>query len=72
MDFPETMAELKNMLSRFIKWYNEERFHSSLNYKPPMEVLKMADFLTGGYVENSNKFPTYPPVQEQQEHLYCF
>jgi len=42
LDFPETMAELKTMLSTFIKWYNEERLHSSLGYKPPMEVLKMA------------------------------
>ena len=72
LDFPETMVELKLMLSRFIKWYNEERLHSSLGYKPPMEVLKMADSLTRGYVENSKEFPTYPPVQQQQEHLYCF
>ncbi len=71
LDFPETMVELKSMLSRFMKWYNEERLHSSLNYKPPMEVLKMADCLTRGYVENSNEFPTYPPVQQRQP-LYCF
>lgn len=55
LDFPETMAELKSMLSRFIKWYNKERFHNSLSYKPSMEVLKMADRLTGGDVENCNK-----------------
>lgn len=72
LDFPETMVELKLMLSRFIKWYNEERLHSSLSYKPPMEVLKMADSLTRGYVENSNEFPTYTPAQQQKEHLYCF
>ncbi len=72
LDFPETMPGLKHMLSTFIKWYNEERLHSSLKYKTPMEVLKMADRLTRGYVENSEKeFPTYPPVQQQQP-LYCF
>lgn len=72
LDFPETMPELKRMLSKFIKWYNEERLHSSLKYKTPMEVLKMADRLTRGYVENSEEeFPTYPPVHQQQP-LYCF
>lgn len=69
LDFPETMAELKHMLSKFIKWYNEERLHSALNYKPPIEVLKMQASLTRGYVENSREFPTYPPVQPQQP---CF
>jgi hypothetical protein len=70
--FPETMADLKSMLRGFIKWYNEERLHSSLNYKTPMEILKMAEFPTRGYVENSNKFPTYPPVQQQSQLSYCF
>lgn len=72
LHFPETMAELKRMLSTFINWYNEEMLHSSLKYKTPMEVLTMADRLTRGYVENSSsEFPTYPPVQQPQP-LYCF
>lgn len=69
VDFPESMSELKTMLAKFIRWYNEERLHSALNYKPPLEVLKMGDFLTRGYVENSKEFPTSPPVQQPQ--LYC-
>ena len=36
LDFPETMRHLKAMLKKFIRWYNEERLHSALKYKPPM------------------------------------
>jgi len=69
LDFPETMGELKQMLRKFIRWHNEERLHSALKYKPPMEVLKIVDSLTCGYVENSRQFPTYPPAQQPQP--YC-
>lgn len=72
LNFPETIGELKTMLKEFIRWYNEDRLHSSLKYKPPMEVLKMTNSLTRGYVENSKEFPTYPPVPQQQELLHCF
>src|SRR5207245_11002498 len=41
LSFPKTMVELKSMLSSFIHWYNEERLHSFLRYKTPMEVLKL-------------------------------
>ncbi|MDP3442714.1 MAG: integrase core domain-containing protein [Ignavibacteria bacterium] len=72
LDFPETMAELKTMLSTFIKWYNEERLHSSLKYKTPMEVLKMAETQTYGYVDNLLcNFPISPQVQQLQIQ-YCF
>ncbi len=69
--FPKTMAELKSMLSRFIRWYNEERLHSSLKYKTPMEVLKMGESQTYGYVDNSNELPTSPQVQQQPQLHYC-
>jgi putative transposase len=63
--FPKTMGELKSMLSSFIHWYNEERLHSSLKYKTPMEVLKMAEPQTYGYVDNLLcKLPTSPQVQQ--------
>ena len=73
LDFPETMEELKKMLSLFMKWYNEERLHSSLQYKPPMEVLKRAQNQTYGNVDNlaRAKFPTSPQVQQSQIQ-YCF
>lgn len=72
LDFPETMAELKTMLSTFIRWYNEERLHSSLKYKTPMEVLKRAETQTYGYMDNLlRKFPTSPQVQQPQIQ-YCF
>jgi len=69
LNFPQTMGELKAMLTQFIAWYNEERLHSSLAYKTPMEVLKMAQPLTYGYVDNSREFPTSPQVQQQSD---CF
>lgn len=69
--FPKTMTELKSMLSSFIRWYNEERLHSSLKYKPPMEVLKMAQSQTYGYVDNSGELPTSPQVQQQPQLHYC-
>jgi putative transposase len=65
LSLPKTMAQLKSMLSKFIHWYNEERLHSALKYKTPMEVLKekqkaqkTAQNLICGYVENSFEFPT--------------
>ena len=71
LSFPKTMIDLKFMLVRFIRWYNEERLHSSLKYKTPMEVLKMAETQTYGYVENSEEeFPTSPQAQQPQLH-YC-
>jgi len=72
LNFPETMPELKVMLSTFIRWYNEERLHSSLKYKTPMEVLKMAETQTCGYVENSEEeFPTSPQAQQQVQYCFC-
>lgn len=69
--FPKTMGELKSMLSSFIRWYNEERLHSSLKYKTPMEVLKMTEPPTYGYVDHSNELPTSPQVQQQLQLHYC-
>lgn len=69
--FPKTMGELKSMLSSFIHWYNEERLHSSLKYKTPMEVLKMAKLQAYGYVDNSRELPTSPQVQQQPQLHYC-
>jgi putative transposase len=34
----ETVRELATGLTEFIRWYNEERIHSSLSYKTPGEV----------------------------------
>ncbi|MDR1141207.1 MAG: integrase core domain-containing protein, partial [Planctomycetaceae bacterium] len=34
----ETVRELLSGLEVFIRWYNEERIHSSLSYKKPAEV----------------------------------
>jgi putative transposase len=69
--FPKTMGELKSMLLSFIRWYNEERLHSSLKYKTPMEVLKMAETQSYGYVDNSKELPTSPQVQQQPQLHSC-
>lgn len=71
LSFLKTMTELKSMLSSFIHWYNEERLHSSLKYKTPMEVLKLAEPQTYGYVDNSDELPTSPQVQQQLPLQYC-
>jgi putative transposase len=34
----ETVHELSSGLDEFIRWYNNERIHSSLSYKTPVEV----------------------------------
>jgi putative transposase len=34
----ESVRELGDGLTEFIRWYNEERIHSSLLYKKPAEV----------------------------------
>jgi putative transposase len=78
LTFPKTMVELKSMLSSFIQWYNEERLHSSLKYKTPMEILKQhqktqktAENLIYGYMDNSDELPTYPQIQQQPQLQYC-
>lgn len=35
---PQTFIELQGLISRFIRYYNHERPHQSLNYKTPSEV----------------------------------
>jgi len=60
LDIPESVPELKEQIHRFIIWYNEERLHSALGYKPPQEFLKMPQTQACGYVDNANAFPTSP------------
>jgi len=70
LEVPGSMSELRYMLKRFICWYNEERLHSSLGYKTPIEFLKMADSPGCGYVENRKAcLHTYPQPQQQQNIL---
>ena len=65
----DTIAEAKVAIKSFIDFYNHERPHQSLGYRTP------ADYYLGiashgsrpdGYVENSDKFTTYPQAQQQQ------
>ena len=38
-DEMETSDQLRTHLPEFHKWYNEERWHSSLGYQTPQQVL---------------------------------
>jgi putative transposase len=38
----ETVKDLKSEVKRFVKYYNERRLHSSLNYRPPMSVYQQS------------------------------
>ncbi|MFD1428398.1 integrase core domain-containing protein [Kroppenstedtia sanguinis] len=35
------ISEVREAVSRYVHWYNEERPHSSLRYKSPMEYHSM-------------------------------
>lgn len=61
LNIPESVRELKEKLRTFIKWYNEERLHSSLDYKTPKEFLEEAQIQACGKVDNAYAFPTFPP-----------
>lgn len=40
LEIPSTIIETKKTIDKFIKWYNYERLHQSLNYKTPAEVYE--------------------------------
>jgi putative transposase len=46
----ETVKELKQLVMKFMKYYNEKRLHSVHNYKTPIEVYRQS------MVENKNRF----------------
>lgn len=64
----ETVADARAQIGAYFKFYNEERPHSSLEYKTPKEIyfgLKRPD----GFVDNPNGLPTTPQGQQQQNDL---
>jgi putative transposase len=65
LDIPESVPELKHKVGEFIKWYNEERLHSSLGYDTPSNVLKTAKTQACAFMDNSTEFPTIPQAQQQ-------
>lgn len=55
------ICDYKNLLTSFIKWYNDERPHQALKYKTPAQILEtLAAVKTCGPVENSSSFHTVP------------
>ena len=41
-----TLADLKEIVPKFRRWYNQERIHSSIGYKSPWQVLEKQAKLT--------------------------
>ena len=46
----DTVKELKQLVAKFIKYYNERRLHSVHNYQTPMSVYKSS------VAEDTNSF----------------
>lgn len=69
LDIPESVPELKEKLAGFITWYNEERLHSCVGYRPPREFLEMAQIQAYGHVDNAGAFPTCPQSPTATENL---
>jgi transposase InsO family protein len=51
------LTEFKVEFGEYVEWYNNERYHSSLNYKSPVEYLKSLDKKNGNknYVKRTRK-----------------
>lgn len=56
----QSVAELKENLPLWLKWYNEERPHQALSYMTPAEVYGC------GIMDKSYNLPTIPQPQPQQ------
>lgn len=54
---------LKVNLDKWIKWYNEERPHQSLEYKVPAEVYC-------GFMDKRKHLPTTPQLEQQNNLLF--
>lgn len=59
----ETVKELKQLVAKFMKYYNEKRLHSVHNYKTPMTVYKSS------VAENTNSFFQFIYSQNEDEKL---
>ena len=44
----ETVKDLKAEVKKFVKYYNERRLHSSLNYRPPTSVYTQSNATNDG------------------------
>ena len=57
----DNVKDAKENLAVYINWYNNERRHSGIGKKRPIEVLMESQ--GDGYVDNSGELPTYPHPQ---------
>lgn len=64
----ETVSELRHALTEYFEFYNNRRYHQSLDYKTPEEVYfgihpeKMMRFTSCGNVENPSGLLTVPQL----------
>lgn len=59
----DTVKELKQLVAKFIKYYNERRLHSVHNYQTPMNVYKSS------VAEDTNRFFQFIYTQNEDEKL---
>lgn len=59
----ETVKELKQLVSKFVRYYNEKRLHSVHNYQTPMSVYKSS------VAEDTNSFFQFIYSQNEDEKL---
>jgi transposase InsO family protein len=62
-------ARLDRALQRYLQYYNQQRLHSSLAYRPPAELLSTVS--ENVYPEIPKTCPTNPQP-EDREHESCF
>lgn len=65
-DYEDT-HQLKKAIAAYIEFYNQKRWHQSLNYKRPAELYFGTQALRQamGMMDNTNVLPTYPQPQQQ-------
>lgn len=63
----DSVAEAKAGIARWFSFYNEERLHQALGYRPPAAILRAArppvDMPLR--LDNADALPTYPQAQKQ-------
>jgi putative transposase len=62
-----TIAEARSEIGAWFNFYNTERMHQSLDYRPPAEIFYRNS--SCGYVHNATRCNTYPQLQKQKKVL---
>lgn len=62
-----SIAEARSEIGAWFNFYNTERMHQSLDYRPPAEIFYRNSIC--GYVHNATRCNTYPQLQKQKKVL---